>query len=342
MCTGNHPMNRNSAAILGVEGPVLSAAEADFFRQANPWGFILFARNVVDPAQLRQLSADLRAAVGRNAPILIDQEGGRVQRLTPPHWHQHLPPLDQVEAAGPASERAIWLRGRLIAHELRGCGIDVNCAPCADLASDSTHVFLRNRCYGSDVATVVQNARAMAEGQFTGGVLPVLKHIPGHGRATVDSHKDLPRVTASRQHLEGTDFATFRALSDLPMAMTAHIVFEEIDPERPATQSAAMVALIRSEIGFGGLLISDDISMQALSGDVAARSRASLAAGCDLVLHCNGDLKEMKAVVEAAGDMSGAAEARAEKALLQRQVPDPIDIKAARAELQSLSMAKQG
>jgi beta-N-acetylhexosaminidase len=335
-------MSRMGATILGVEGPVLASAEAEFFRDVNPWGFILFARNVVDPAQLRRLTADLRASVGRNAPILIDQEGGRVQRLTPPHWHQHLPPLDQAEAAGPAAERAMWLRGRLIAHELRGCGIDVNCAPCADLAGDSTHPFLRNRCFGSEVAAVVKNARAMADGQFAGGVLPVLKHIPGHGRATVDSHKNLPRVVASRQQLEATDFAAFRALSDLPMAMTAHIVFEDIDPVHPATQSAAMVALIRKEIGFGGLLISDDISMQALSGDEAARSRASLAAGCDLVLHCNGDLAEMKKVAEAAGGMSAAAVIRAKKALLLRQVPDPIDIKAARAELQSLSMAKQG
>jgi beta-N-acetylhexosaminidase len=335
-------MSRMGATILGVEGPVLASAEAEFFRDVNPWGFILFARNVVDPAQLRRLTADLRASVGRNAPILIDQEGGRVQRLTPPHWHQHLPPLDQAEAAGPAAERAMWLRGRLIAHELRGCGIDVNCAPCADLAGDSTHPFLRNRCFGSEVAAVVKNARAMADGQFAGGVLPVLKHIPGHGRATVDSHKNLPRVVASRQQLEATDFAAFRALSDLPMAMTAHIVFEDIDPVHPATQSAAMVALIRKEIGFGGLLISDDISMQALSGDEAARSRASLAAGCDLVLHCNGDLAEMKKVAEAAGGMSAAAVIRAKKALLLRQVPDPIDIKAARAELHSLSMAKQG
>ncbi len=335
-------MSQCSAAIMGVEGSVLTAAEADFFRMANPWGFILFARNVIDPAQLRRLASDLRGSVGRNAPILIDQEGGRVQRLTAPHWHQHLPPLDQAEWAGAAAQRAMWLRGRLIAHELRGCGIDVNCAPCADLASDSTHVFLRNRCYGSDVATVVKNARAMADGQFSGGVLPVLKHIPGHGRATVDSHKNLPRVSASRQTLKETDFASFRALSDLPMAMTAHIVFEDIDPAHPATQSAVMTDLIRNEIGFGGLLISDDISMQALSGDVATRSRASIAAGCDLVLHCNGDLAEMKLVVEAAGDMSDAAETLAQKALLLRQVPDPIDIKAARAELQSLSMAKQG
>jgi beta-N-acetylhexosaminidase len=329
-------MSAPGATIFGCAGPTLGRDEAAFFAEADPWGFILFARNVESPAQLRRLTADLRAAVGRDAPVLIDQEGGRVQRLAPPQWRAWPPPLDDCAAAGAAAGRAMELRYRIIAHELRGVGIDVNCAPCADIAGHGTHPFLRNRCYGETVATVAAAARGVARGLIEGGVLPVLKHIPGHGRATADSHHDLPRVDASREDLAATDFAAFRALADLPMAMTAHVVYPALDPEACATLSPAAVAAIREEIGFRGLLMSDDIGMGALAGPIAARSAAAIAAGCDVVLHCSGDLSEMQAVASASGRLTPAAAARAAAALAARRAPGPIDIAALQAELETL------
>lgn len=325
-----------SATILGCEGPRLGASEAGFFRDADPWGFILFARNVEAPDQMRRLTNDLRAAVGRDAPVLIDQEGGRVQRLRAPHWRDWLAPLDQVARSRPGmAARGLWLRYRLIAEELRAVGIDVDCAPVADIAGPDTHPFLRNRCFGTDAATVTAAVRAAAEGLLAGGVLPVLKHLPGHGRAVVDSHHHLPRVAAPLADLEATDFAPFRALGDLPVAMTGHIVLEAVDPERPATASAAVIALIRERIGFGGLLLSDDLSMQALSGPIGARAGAATRAGCDLALHCNGDRAEAEAVVRASGRLSAAAARRAAAALARRDAarPEAIDSAALAAEL---------
>lgn len=329
------------ATILGCAGLTLAPEEAAFFAEAQPWGFILFARNIDTPEQIRALCADLRAAVARHAPILIDQEGGRVQRLRAPLWREHLPPLDQVtRAAAPErAARAMWLRGRLIAEELHALGIDVNCAPCADVARPDTHPFLYNRCYGTDPASVVAMSRAIVAGQAAGGVAPVLKHIPGHGAAQVDSHLDLPRVDLPLKTLWEVDFTPFKALADLPMAMTAHIIYSAIDPAAPATQSAAMIDLIRGEMGFDGLLMSDDISMQALSGDVAARSAAAMAAGCDLILHCNGDMAEMQAVAAAAGRLSPPAQARADRAMAAIPAPQPFDAAAGWAELQALSQA---
>lgn len=325
-----------AACILGCEGPRLGRDEAAFFAGAEPWGFILFARNVESPDQLRRLTGDLRAALGREAPVLVDQEGGRVQRLGAPHWRQWRPPLDQVQAAGPGcAPRSMELRARLIAHELREAGIDVNCAPSGDIAEDVTHAFLRNRCYGTTVAGVTAVARAVAEGLAAGGVLPVMKHLPGHGRSALDTHLALPAVDAARTALQAHEFAPFKALSDLPMAMTAHIVFSAYD-DRPATQSPRLVAAIRDEIGFGGLLMTDDISMQALGGDVAARARLALAAGCDLVLHCNGDMAEMEAVTAACGALEGSALDRADAALAARRPAAPLDIDAAEAELAAL------
>lgn len=329
-------MTRAQAAVIfGPEGQAVTDWERAFFRESDPWGFILFARNVDTPDQLRRLTGDLRAAVGREAPVLIDQEGGRVQRMGAPYWTQWLPPLDQMQQARDPI-RAMWLRYRLIAQELHAVGIDANCAPCADVAGPLTHPFLRNRCYGTDALSVLDAARAVADALLAGGVLPVIKHIPGHGRATVDSHKHLPRVAAPRAQLQAQDFVPFTALADLPMGMSAHIVFEDIDPLNPATTSRAMLDLIRHDIGFGGLLMTDDISMEALSGDVAARARASLAAGCDLVLHCNGKPAEMIAVAQAAGPMSDAAQARAGSALAARKTPTPVDKSALRAEFEAL------
>ncbi len=325
----------DGAYIFGCEGTTLSAAEKAHFAKTQPWGFILFARNIEAPDQLRALTAALRDSVGRDAPILIDQEGGRVQRMRAPHWREYLPALDQIERTGANSLRATYLRNRLIAAELHDVGIDVNCAPLADVIWPDSHPVLRNRCYGSDVASVVAHCMETERGLLEGGVLPVLKHIPGYGRAVVDGHKDLPRVDISREDLDKVDFIPFKMLGHMAMGMTAHIVFPCID-DQPATTSPKAMQMIRSEIGFGGLVMTDDISMEALSGTVAERSRAALGAGCDLVLHCNGNLDEMIAVAEDCGPMSEAACARAERALTQRQAPTPVDISALEREFQTL------
>ncbi|MBM2577626.1 glycoside hydrolase family 3 protein [Jannaschia sp. Os4] len=324
------------AYILGCEGPDLSRDEAAFFRDADPWGFILFARNVDTPDRLRALTADLRAAVGRQAPILVDQEGGRVQRLGPPFWSRWRRPLTQMDrAADPV--RAMWLRARLIAQELHDVGIDVNCTPTADIATDATHEFLLSRLYGRTREEVIARARANAEGCLAGGVLPVVKHIPGHGRAAADSHKRLPHVDASADALRSTDFAVFRGLNDLPLGMTAHVVYRDIDPDRPGTHSSAIIREIRETIGFGGLLMTDDISMGALPGDMATRCARSIAAGVDVILHCNGEQGDMEAVVSVSGALSGDALRRADEALAFRAPPEEIDLDAARAEMDALA-----
>jgi beta-N-acetylhexosaminidase len=327
------------AAILGCAGPDLPEDEARFFRDADPWGFILFARNVDTPDRLRRLTAALRDAVGRDAPVFIDQEGGRVQRLGPPHWRAWPAPLDQVRAAGAAAPRAMELRYRLIAAELHAVGIDANCAPCCDIAGPDTHPFLRNRCLGTDPARVAEAALGAARGLLAGGVLPVVKHIPGHGRATADSHLALPVVDAPFDALDAGDLAPFRALADLPMAMTAHVVYTAIDPALPATLSPDCVRLIRRDIGFDGLLMTDDMSMQALSGDLAGLSAQALAAGCDMLLHCNGDRAEMAAVLSAAPALAGPAADRAARALRLRRPPDAAVPAALAAELAGLTAA---
>lgn len=328
-------MSAPRRVIFGCAGPRLELDEARFFAQAQPWGFILFARNIVDPAQVRALTEALRAAVGRPAPVLIDQEGGRVQRLGPPHWRAWMPPLEQTARARDPV-RAMELRGRLIAAELTAAGIDVNCAPLADIACAATHPFLRNRCYGEDPAQVTACARAMARGLMAGGVLPVVKHLPGHGRARSDSHHALPVVDAVPEVLEATDFAPFRALADLPLGMTGHLLFPGLDPQAPVTTSARMIAQIRESIGFDGALMTDDISMQALAGPVADRGKAALAAGCDLVLHCNGDMAEMAALAEVCPLLDGAARDRCAAALATRRAADDADLAALSAEYEAL------
>jgi beta-N-acetylhexosaminidase len=324
-----------TAAIFGLSGPVLTAEERDFFRAADPFGFILFARNVEDPDQLRRLTGDLRQSVGRDAPVLIDQEGGRVQRMRAPHWAEFLPPLDAVVKAGDHAARMMWLRYRLIAHELRAMGVDTNCAPCLDVATDQTHPFLKNRCFSDEPATVALLGRAAADGMLAGGVLPVMKHLPGHGRAALDTHLDLPTVVENPEALDDTDFAPFRALADLPMAMTAHIVFSAFD-RRPATLSPEMVRVIREQIGFDGLLMTDDLNMQALKGTAAESTRAARKAGCDLALFCKGTVAEMGLVADAAGQMGTETMERAQKALAARRLPDKVDIQALRAEHSAL------
>ncbi len=323
------------AVIFGCEGTALGVAERAFFREADPWGFILFARNVESPEQLRRLTAALRDAVGRDAPVLIDQEGGRVQRMRAPQWREFLPALDQMARARDPL-RAMWLRNRLIAADLHDAGIDVNCAPVADLVEEGTHAVVLNRMYGSNVDTVVAAARAAAAGLLAGGVLPVVKHLPGYGRAVVDSHLALPRNAAPRDVLHTRDFAPFAALSDIRMGMTAHIVVEAIDPDSPATTSPAVMRAIRDDIGFGGLIMTDDLNMQALSGTLAERAQAALAAGCDIILQCNGKAADMAEVAGAVPMLSGLALDRAQAALAQRRDPDPADLAALDAELAEL------
>lgn len=323
------------ATILDAEGLTLTPQEITLFREADPFGFILFARNIDTPAQVSALTDQMRQAVGRDVPILIDQEGGRVQRLRAPHWREWLPPLDHVTAAGAHAEEAMYLRYRIIAHELKSVGVDCNCAPQVDVADDSTHPFLRNRCYGTDPAEVAEIGRAVAEGLLAGGVLPVVKHIPGHGRARADSHLELPVVDVAPLDWAASDAVPFRALNDAPLGMTAHITYPAWGPE-PATLNRAMIETIRGDLGFDGLLMTDDISMKALSGDPAELGALSLAAGCDVVLLCNADLATRRAVAERAGQMSEAAQARAERAMQARRAPDAVDIAELEAKLEAL------
>jgi beta-N-acetylhexosaminidase len=326
----------NGATILGCLGPTLSANEVSFFREADPFGFIVFDRNLETPDQIRALCDSLRDAVGRDAPITIDQEGGRVQRLRPPLAHQWLPPLDDVQRFGENAPRAMYLRYRIIADELFSLGIDSNCAPMMDIASDETHEFLKNRCYGSTLEDVIKVGLAVAGGLLDGGVLPILKHIPGHGRAVSDSHLDLPIVDTNGEVLRRSDFAAFVALNDLPMGMTAHITYTAFD-DRPATLSPKMMGLIREDIGFDGLIMTDDITMKALTGSLAELSRLSIDAGCDIVLHCNGDMAEMEEVVAASSTMSKKGQSRADAALACRRTPDPVDISHLHAQLEALA-----
>ena len=329
------------AFITGVTGTNLSAEERNFIAAERPWGFILFKRNVADPAQVTALTDQLRAAVGEpNAPVLIDQEGGRVQRLSPPHWPLYPPgaafgSLYDIDAA--LGLRAALLSARLIGDDLAELGVTVDCLPLADVPVAGADAVIGNRAYGTEPTKVSAIARAVTVGLAQGGILPVLKHIPGHGRATADTHLRLPVVDTAQAELEKTDFAAFRPLVDLPMAMTAHVVFSAYDPAHPATTSATMIeTVIRGLIGFQGLLMSDDVSMNALAGSIAERTRAIFAAGCDLVLHCNGKLDEMREVASETPELSGKALIRAERALASRKPPVPFDRAAARAELDAL------
>lgn len=323
------------ATILDAQGLVLSADEKALFRDADPFGFILFARNIADGEQLIALCDQMRESVGRDAPILIDQEGGRVQRLRPPLAQEWTPPLEFVRQAGDNATEAMYLRYLITALELRTYGIDVNCAPMVDVARPQTHDFLTDRCYGNTPAMAAGLGRAVAMGLQAGGVLPVLKHIPGHGLATADSHHDLPRVSAPVQELDTIDFAPFKVLNDLPMAMTAHVVYDAFDP-LPATLSERMIQVIRNDIGFDGLLMTDDISMKALDGTYGDIARQSLGAGCDVVLLCNADLAQRQEVAEAAGKMNAVAQTRAERALALRDQAAEVDIQAAQEKLKAL------
>jgi beta-N-acetylhexosaminidase len=328
------------AFITGLAGTALSPAERAFVREHEPWGFIIFKRNAETPSQLRRLISAVREAAGRNVPVLVDQEGGRVQRLGPPHWPSYPPgaAYGRLYDRSPADGiRAAYLGARLIAADLAAVGIDVDCLPVADVPASGADPIIGDRAYGQSADKVSALARAVADGLLEGGVLPVLKHIPGHGRATADSHHALPVVETDQDTLRKSDFAAFRPLSDLPLGMTAHVVYTAIDPIAPATTSVTLVRdVIRGWLGFAGLLMSDDISMGALSGSIEARARTAIAAGCDVILHCSGELAEMQAVASAVPVLTGEAAARADAALGRRGKVPKDDLAALHAEWAAL------
>ncbi|MEM7171396.1 MAG: beta-N-acetylhexosaminidase [Pseudomonadota bacterium] len=331
-----------SAVIFGCQGPELTYWEKAFFADSDPLGFILFARNCGTPDQVRALVREMRASVGRaDAPVLIDQEGGRVARLKPPHWRNAPAPQlfdrmcdDQPDQA----ERAAELNAMLVASELVDLGIDVDCWPVLDVPISGAHDVIGDRAFGSEPQRIIKLASATVRGLSSLGVMPIIKHIPGHGRALVDSHLDLPAVECDLSLLENTDFVPFHALRDVPWAMTGHMVFKSIDPDRPVTTSKTVIdQIIRGKIAYAGLLITDDLSMKALSGDFTDRARDALAAGCDILLHCNGDAQEMMAVARASQAMGRATQDRFRKAKAwQKARKKDVDLASASAELNSL------
>lgn len=331
-----------NAIVFGCAGPTLSGDERAFFAEARPVGFILFARNVVTPEQVRRLVADLREAVGWRAPVLIDQEGGRVARLRPPNWSAFDPVGMWAEAvdAGRRAEEDLWealaLRARLIADDLTALGVDVNCGPVLDLRLPGRSDVVGDRGLGPHADRVAARGRVLHDATLAGGVLPVIKHAPGHGRAVVDSHAGTPRVDVDLTTLTATDFAPFRALSDALAAMTCHVVFDALDPERPATLSPAAIAHIRGAIGFDGLLFSDDLGMGALDGAPEQRVAGCLAAGCDVALHCGGDLDAMRSAVAGAAPITPVGRRRLTAALAAADRADPFDRPRAEARLRDL------
>jgi len=333
------------AAIFGCEGLTLTDDERMFFREVEPWGFIVFARNIESPDQLRALTNEMRECVGReNAPILIDQEGGRVARMRPPHWRKY--PAGEAFAKLAATDLdkakdAARTTMQLIAEELVSVGVTVDCLPILDVREEGTHDVIGDRAYGNDPDTVAALGAAVAEGLMAGGVLPIIKHIPGHGRARVDSHLELPVADVDFETLRTVDFAPFKALSHLPMAMTAHLLYPAIDPDHPATTSAKIISeVIRGEIGFDGLLMTDDLSMEALGGSMEDRARESLQAGCDMILHCNGNLEEMTSVAYEAPKLREQALERAKAAedYLKERPREKLDSAAAIGRLAGLGI----
>lgn len=333
----------SAACILGCAGPTLTDEERAFFREARPWGFILFRRNIEGADQVRALIDSLRSAAEDPAALVfVDQEGGRVGRLKPPLALHRRPAalFGALHARTPeVAEEAVRLNHRLLAHELAALGFDADCAPCVDLRHEGAHDVIGDRAFGHEPSTVAALGRSAIDGLLAGGVAPVIKHIPGHGRAAADSHLSLPVVHTPLEILEQTDFAPFRALADAPMAMTAHVVYADIDPEHCATLSHRVIGtVIRGHIGFDGLLMSDDLSMKALGGDFEDRTRGSFEAGCDVVLHCNGDMEEMRAVVEATPTLAGRSKKRAVDARSVARRVQAFDVEAAEARLAELGL----
>lgn len=340
MSNGKHKWKGVSAAIYGCAGEALTAEETALFREVNPFGFILFARNCRSKEQIRALVADMRDVTGRkDVPVLIDQEGGRVARLQPPHWRKA--PAAGVFAglAGrepEAAREAVYLNARLIAQELHELGINVDCAPLLDIPAPGSHDIIGDRAFGDDIGRVTELGRAMCEGLMDGGVMPVIKHIPGHGRAMADSHLELPVVEAPLADLRAMDFEPFRRLNMMPYAMTAHVLYTAIDPKNVATFSPKAIRMIREEIGFDGVLMSDDFSMKALQGSFAERVRRTMEAGCDLALHCNGTMKEMEEIAAHVPPLSAETLRRLEKVDAMTHAPKPFKAEASLARLEQL------
>lgn len=334
---------RIKAYIAGCLGLKITPEEKRFFEHNVPWGFILFARNVETPEQVLALTDEMRSITGRaDTPVLIDQEGGRVRRLRPPHWPEYPPARmagELYKRDRTAGKRLAWLQARLIAFDLARLGINVDCLPVLDIPAEGAHDIIGDRAYSIQPYEVEQMARSACEGLLAGGLLPIVKHIPGHGRAGADSHKALPVVDAPAAVLQCTDFQPFLQLSDMPMAMTAHVVYSAYDAANPATTSPVVIGeVIREWMGFDGLLMSDDLSMNALSGDFSARARSAFAAGCDIVLHCNGEMEEMAEIADATGDLAGKAETRALAALARLcEAETDADEQKLRAEFAELS-----
>ena len=316
--------------IFGFAGPALTADERALFRDADPAGYILFKRNCETPEQLRALTDNLRELSGRaDVPILIDQEGGRIARLGPPHWP--LFPNGEIfgrlyDKAPLSALKAARVNGLALALALRDVGINVDCLPVLDVPSPECHDVIGDRAYGAEPGRVAAIGDATLRGLREGGVVGIVKHIPGHGRASADSHLELPVVTASREALE-TDLVPFRKLNRAPMAMTAHVVYTALDPERCASVSSMVIGeVIRGDIGFDGFLMADDLGMKALGGSFAERARATIAAGCDVALHCSGDFQEMAEIAGTGLQMTDAARDRLARAMAWADGPAEADL----------------
>lgn len=334
------------ACILSVAGAELSAAERSLFSEADPWGVILMGRSCQTKEQVRALVSEIQDATGRKTLIFIDQEGGRVARLKAPEWP--LFPTGRSYAAvhgrdAEAGERVTRLGHRLIGAELAQLGIFADCAPVVDIPVAGAHDVIGDRALGGNPIDVGELAQAALNGLQDAGVVGVIKHIPGHGRSMADSHVELPKVTASRDELE-IDFEAFALVKDAAMAMTAHISYEAIDPGVAATLSAKLISeIIRERIGFGGLLMSDDLGMNALGGSLTSRADKAIIAGCDMLLHCSGFLKdadeivrEMTEVADATPELSGKAKARADAVDALAGRATPLDLVADREEFSRL------
>ncbi|AZH15684.1 beta-N-acetylhexosaminidase [Brucella melitensis] len=334
-------MKECKAWIAGISGTKLTPDEIAFFRDETPWGFILFARNVESLEQVSELTAHLRDLTGLDqTPVFIDQEGGRVQRLRPPLVPNY-PSASEIGAIYARDKekglRAAWLHARLHAFDLLKVGVNADCLPVLDVPVEGAHDVIGMRAYSKNPHAVAEMGRAAAEGLLAGGVLPVVKHLPGHGRAFSDTHKELARVSVALNELVAHDFVPFKALNDLPMAMTAHVVFDCIDPERPSTLSPTVInTIIRDVIGFDGLVISDDISMKALSGDLGDITDGIVTAGCDIVLYCSGVMEELVKVAARVPVLDGKAKRRAELAEVYAGDPDLSDEDEVRAEFNAM------
>ena len=326
-----------TACILGLESTELTPEECRFFSDTQPLGFILFRRNIDTPEQVKALVSALKGLVAHEALILIDQEGGRVRRLRPPHWPDYPPPARFAEVTNDPSEEREMVRlgARLMAHDLTELGINVDCAPVLDVPQPDAHEIVGDRAYGMTRQAVAVMGRAACEGFLAGGVLPVIKHVPGHGRAGADSHTDLPRIDTKLEDLLTVDFYPFQVNADMPIAMTGHVLYRAIDKRNPATTSRKCLKIVRDVIGFDGLLITDDLSMNALSGTLEKRAKAALRAGVDVILHCSGQMAEMKSVVHVTPKLKGEGLRRA-KAAIKRllKTPEPLDVIDARARFE--------